>query len=82
MPLLILISLLLILTSKENLKYNKNKYLVFFMGFMIIIVSESSLGYITNNLNKNISISILPIVFCLITYFIFIYKLNLFNKKI
>jgi lipopolysaccharide export system permease protein len=82
LPLLILISLLLILTSKENLKYNKNKYLVFFMGFVIIIVSESSLGYITNNLNKNISISILPIVLCLITYFIFIYKLNLFNKKI
>ena len=82
LPLLILISLLLILTSKENLKYNKNKYLVFFIGFVIIILSESSLGYITNNLVKNISISLLPIFLLFITYLIFIYKLKLFNSKI
>jgi len=82
LPLLILISLLLILTSKENLKYNKNKYLVFFIGFVIIVLSESSLGYITNNLVKNISISLLPIFLLSITYLIFIYKLKLFNSKI
>jgi len=82
LPVLILISLFLILTSKENLKYNKNKYLVFFIGFIIIILSESSLGYITNNLVKNILISILPVLLSFITYLIFIYKLRLFNKKI
>ena len=54
LPVLILVSLLLIITSKENLKYKKNKFLVFFLGFGIIILSESSLGYITNNLAKNI----------------------------
>ena len=54
LPVLILISLLLILTSKENLKYNKNKFSIFILGFVIIILSESSLGYITNNLIKNI----------------------------
>jgi lipopolysaccharide export system permease protein len=82
LPVLILISLLLILTSKESLRYNKNKYSIFFIGFGVIILSESLLGYITNNLLKNILILILPIIIMLITYFIFIYKLKLSNKKI
>ena len=81
LPVLILISLLLILTSKENLKYNKNKFLVLFAGFGIIILSESSLGYITNNLSRNISISIIPIILILITYLIFVHKLKLINTK-
>ena len=76
LPVLILISLLLVLTSKENLKYNKNKFSIFFLGLGIIILSESSLGYITNNLIKNFSILILPIILTLILYLIFIYKLR------
>ena len=81
LPVLILISLLLILTSKENLKYNKNKFSIFFLGFGIIILSESSLGYIANNLIKNISILILPIIISLIIYSIFFYKLKLSSKQ-
>ena len=82
LPVLILISLLLILTSKENLKYSKNKFFVFFLGFGIIILSESSLGYIVNNLAKNISILILPIILTFIVYLIFIYKLKLSMPKL
>ena len=82
LPVLILISLLLILTSKENLKYNKKKFLIFFFGFSVIILAESSLGYISNNLITNFSILILPLVLTLIIYLIFIYKLKLFNRKI
>ena len=81
LPVLILISLLLILTSKENLKYNKNKFLIFFLGFGMIILSESSLGYIANNLIKNISILILPIILTLIIYSIFFYKLKISSNK-
>ena len=82
LPVLILISLLLILTSKENLRYNKNKFSIFFFGFGIIILSESSLGYITNNLMQNISILILPFVLILMVYLIFIYKLKLTFRKL
>ena len=82
LPVLILISLLLILTSKENLKYSKNKYMIFFIGFGIIILSESSLGYVTNNLIKNSIILVLPIFLISIIYFIFFYKLKLFNRKL
>ena len=81
LPVLILISLLLILTSKENLKYSKNKFLIFLLGFGIIILSESSLGYITNNLMKNFIILILPIILTLIFYLFFIYKLKLSYKE-
>ena len=82
LPVLILIALLLILTSKENLKYNKNKFLIFFLGFGAIILSESTLGYIDNKLIKNVSIIILPIILTLIVYLIFIYKLKLSYRKL
>ena len=82
LPVLILISLMLILNSKENLKYNKNKYLTFFVGFIIIIISESSLGYITDNLIKNIVILFLPLILALSFYLFYIYKLNLIFRKI
>jgi len=82
LPVLILISLLLILTSKENLKYNKNKFLIFFLGFGIIILSESSLGYIANDVIKNFPIFILPLILTLIVYLIFIYRLKLSFKKL
>ena len=82
LPVLILISLLLILNSKENLKYNKNKYLIFFVGFIIIILSESSLGYITDNITRNILISIFPLILTLLIYLVYIYKLNLIYRKI
>ena len=82
LPVLILVSLLLILTSKENPKYNKNKFLIFFLGFGIIILSETSLGYITNNSIKNILILALPIIFTLIIYLNFIYKLRLSYRKL
>jgi len=82
LPVLILISLLLILTSKENRKYNKKKILIFFLGFGVIILAESSLGYISKNLIKNFLILILPLVLNLIIYLIFIYKLKLSYRKL
>ena len=82
LPVLILISLFLILTSKENLRYRKNKFFIFFLGFGTIILSESSIGYITNNLIKNISILLIPLILALIFYLFFIYKLNLVYRKL
>ena len=82
LPVLILISLLLILKSKENIKYKKNKFLIFLTGFVVIVLSESSLGYITNNLIRNISISIFPIILTFIFYSIFIYELKLVYRRL
>jgi lipopolysaccharide export system permease protein len=80
LPVLILISLLFVLTSKENLKYTKHKYLIFLFGIGLIILSESSLGYVSNNLQKNILILVLPIILTLLVYIIFIHNLRLFKK--
>ena len=66
----------------HDLKYDKYKYLIFLIGFGIIILSESSLGYISNNMIKNILILILPIILILITYIIFIYKLKISRRTI
>jgi len=82
LPLLILVSLLLILNTKENQKYNRNKYFIFLVGFGIIILSESSLGYMTNEIKKNISFVILPLILTLILYLFFIFKLRLSSKKL
>ena len=80
LPVLILISLLFVLTSKENLKYTKHKYLIFLFGLGLIILSESSLGYISNNLQKNILILIFPIILTFLIYIIFIHKLKLLKR--
>ena len=80
-PLLILISISLILSSKENLNYSKYKFTVFIFGFLIIILSESSLGYIDNNFNQNLKLILLPIILIFILYSIFIYQLKLGYKK-
>ena len=80
LPVLILISLSFVLTSKENLQYSKHKYLIFLFGFGLIILSESSLGYVSNNLQKNILVLILPIILTLLVYTIFIKKLKLFKR--
>ena len=82
LPVLILISLLLIITPKENIKYNKKKFLIFLLGFGVIILAESSLGYISKNLINNFILLILPLTLTLIIYLIFIYKYKLSYKKL
>jgi hypothetical protein len=52
------------------------------LGFGTIILSESSLGYIANNLIKNFLLVILPVILTLIIYLIFIYKLKLSYKNL
>jgi lipopolysaccharide export system permease protein len=82
LPLLILTSISLILSSKENVNYSKYKFLVFIFGFLIIILSESSLGYINNNIYINLFLLALPITLIFILYSVFIYKLKLDYRKI
>jgi lipopolysaccharide export system permease protein len=75
-PSLILISLLLIVRSKEDAQYNKMKYLIFLIGFLLIIFSESTLGYIENLYVKNIKYLLFPFMSLIILYSIFLYQLK------
>ena len=61
-PVLILISLLLILKSKENINYTKYRFLIFFIGFSTIIISEMTIRLISEDFFKNIKFFVIPII--------------------
>ena len=61
-PVLILISLLLILKSKENINYTKYRFLIFFIGFSTIIISEMTIRLISEDFFKNVKFFVIPII--------------------
>ena len=67
-PVLILISLLLILRSKENINYPKYKILIFLIGFATIIISEMTIRLINDDFMKNIKFFVIPIILVISLY--------------
>ena len=76
-PILIIISLMLIIRSKESINFTNYKIAVFILGLLLIIFSETSLKFIVSNLMENIKIFILPIIIFVISYFLILYDLRL-----
>ncbi len=76
-PILILISLLLILYSKENINYFKYRALIFFGGFITIVFSETTLKFMQDTLIGNIQLILIPIISFSILY---IYTLSKLKK--
>ena len=79
LPLLIMISSINLLITKENINYLKYRYSVFLFGILIIVISESSIGFIDNSFKINSFYTIIPIVIFLISYLTLIIK---FKKNI
>ena len=81
-PVLIMVSLLLIINSKENINYLKQRIYIFLLGIIIIIFSETTLRFISKDLFENIKIVIIPIILIIFFYFIFLkyLKINLSKK--
>ena len=75
-PLLVLLSLLLTTSSKENKNYPRIKITTFFLGLCFIIFSEATTKMITEIVFKNTPISLLPFLLILTLYLIFFYKNN------
>ena len=73
-PILILISLMTIIYSKENLYYSKLRLFVFLFGIGMIIFSETTLRFIENTFFGNLKMMITPLVIFLSIYFL------IFNK--
>ena len=67
-PVLILISLLLIIKSKENVNYSRYRILIFFIGFFTIITSEMTIRLINEDFTQNIKFFIIPIILVIILY--------------
>lgn len=67
-PVLILISLLLIIKSKENINYPRYRMIIFFVGFVAIILSEMTIRMINEDFLKNIKFFMIPIILVLVLY--------------
>ena len=75
-PLLAIITCLLIVTSKENRNYNQFKFYLFSIIFIVIIISEISLRYSTNNIYGSMFFILFPILCFLSIYFFLLIKFN------
>ena len=73
-PLLSLIPLILITSSKESPSYNKLRLITFLIGLGVIIFSEATIKLISNILLYDAGMAIIPFIM-----FLFLY-LFLFNK--
>ena len=62
LPLLILIASINLLISKEKIGYLRYRFLVFLFGFLVIIISESSLGLVDKNFINNIFLMLIPLI--------------------
>jgi len=76
-PVLFLITLLLILKSKEEKNYPKLKIIIFLINFFIIVLSETSLKFISNSMHDNILIMIIPLLITWFLIFNFIYQFKI-----
>ncbi len=81
-PLFILISMMLIIISKEKQNYFKFKISIFILGFFAIIFSEITIRFIETNLIDNIKILLIPFIITLIFYLLIKLKLNKNFKNI
>ena len=81
LPVLILISLLLIVNSKESLLYNKYKTGVFIAGLVVIVLSESALKFVQNSFYANVQVIVAPIIIVIFLYYIFKLKFNIKIKN-
>ena len=79
-PILILVSLILIIKSKENINYTRYRLFIFLLGVGLIIFSETTQKFIQNSLEYNIPLFMMPIIIFIIFYFLIFYKIN-FNHK-
>ena len=75
-PVLSLISLFLIILSKENLNYQKLRIFTFSAGFLTIIFAETTIRLISKNFYQNLIFFSIPIIlsFCLYFYLLIKFK--------
>ena len=81
-PILFLITLFLILSSKEKKNFKKLKVIIFIINFLIIIWSETSLKFIGNSFHENYFLTLIPLLLILGLILNFIYQLKIKFKTL
>ena len=79
-PVLSIIALLIITTSKENPHYQKWRLITFLFGFFIILFSETTTRLISKNLIENILLFFMPLFLLLLLYVFLSFKFNRIKK--
>ena len=79
-PVLILISLLLIFKSKENINYPRYRVLIFLIGFSTIILSETTIRLINADFIKNIKFFVIPLILVISLYLNYLIRFK--NMKV
>ena len=81
-PVLILVSLLLIFKSKENINYSRYRILIFLIGFSTIILSEMTIRLINADFIKNIKFFVIPLILVISLYLNYLIQFkNIKNTK-
>ena len=76
-PSLMLLPFILITSSKENINYMKIRIFTFLFGLTTVIISESTIKFISEKLIYNLGIVIVPVLMFVIFYLVFFLKFNL-----
>ena len=80
-PLLMMLPLILLITSKENLNYSRVRLITFCIGLLVIVFSETSIRLISNTIHKNYSIITMPIIILVLLYLFYLRKFIFIKKK-
>ena len=70
-PVLILVSLFLIIFTKENKLYRKSRFIIFLIGIFLIILSETMMRFVNDNFLFNLNILFFPLVIFILFYILF-----------
>jgi lipopolysaccharide export system permease protein len=73
-PVLILISACLILYSKESINYSRYRLVMFLIGLLTIIFSETTLKFVQNTFVFNVKLMIIPLIILTIMYLLILIK--------
>ena len=73
-PILILISACLILYSKESINYSRYRLVMFLIGLLTIIFSETTLKFVQNTFVFNVKLMIIPLIILTILYLLILIK--------
>ena len=80
-PVLILISMLLIIRSKENTNYTKYRLLIFSIGLSAIVISEMTIRLIDEDFFRNLNIIVIPFFSIIALYFLFLIKFKFIKQS-
>ena len=81
LPILSLLSMILIIQSKENSNYNRIRLITFVFGISTIIFSETTIRFVDQARINNLSLILIPIIFLLTIYFVLFYKFKINPKN-